>query len=165
MRYVPIPVLEPFDLYQVSFTISSKFSVVHLFICTFQHMYYIRIWQIHFWCNRFLKNYLSTKLFDIVRSSRPEVFCKKSNLRNFTKFTGKHLCQRLFFNKVAGLACNFIKKESLAQVFSYEFCEISKNAFLQRTPLVAASVLCIDQWGVKNFFELSLVQIRSGRNN
>ena len=41
------------------------------------------------------------------RCSRPEVFCKKSVLRNFTKSTGKHLCQRLFFNKVAGL--NFEK--------------------------------------------------------
>ena len=30
-------------------------------------------------------------------------------------------------------ACNFIKKETLAQVFSCEFCEISKNAFLQNT--------------------------------
>ena len=37
------------------------------------------------------------------RRSRPEVFCKKGVLRNFTKFTGKHLCQSLFFNKVAGL--------------------------------------------------------------
>ena len=36
-------------------------------------------------------------------------------------------------------ACNLIKKETLAQVFSCEFCEISKNAFLHRTPLVAAS--------------------------
>ena len=35
------------------------------------------------------------------RSSRPEVFCKKGVLRNFAKFTGKHLCQSLFFNKVA----------------------------------------------------------------
>ena len=26
-------------------------------------------------------------------------------------------------------ACNFIKKESLAQVFSCEFCEISKSTF------------------------------------
>ena len=26
-------------------------------------------------------------------------------------------------------ACNFIKKETLAQVCSYEFCEISKNTF------------------------------------
>ena len=39
----------------------------------------------------------------LVRSSRPEVFCKKGVFRNFTKFTGKHLYQSLFFNKVAGL--------------------------------------------------------------
>ena len=77
-----------------------------------------------------------------VRSSRPEVFCKKGVLRNFTKFTGKHLCQSLFFNKVAGLAYNFIKKETLAQMFSYEFCEISKNTFFHKTPLVAASKTC-----------------------
>ena len=36
------------------------------------------------------------------RCSRPEVFCKKGILRNFAKFTGKHLCQSLFFNIVAG---------------------------------------------------------------
>ena len=38
---------------------------------------------------------------DICRSSRPEVFCKKGVLKNFGKFTGKHLCQSLCFNKVA----------------------------------------------------------------
>ena len=37
------------------------------------------------------------------RSSRSEVFCKKSVLRNFAKFTGKHLCQILFFTKGYGL--------------------------------------------------------------
>ena len=66
------------------------------------------------------------------RSSRPKVFCVKGVLRNFTKFTGKHLCQSLCFNKVAGLrpeACNFIKKETLTQEFSYEFCKIPKNTF------------------------------------
>ena len=62
----------------------------------------------------------------------------KGVLSNFAKCTGKHLCQSLFFNKVAGL--NFIKKETLAQVFSCEFCEISKNTFSYRTPPVAASV-------------------------
>ena len=36
-------------------------------------------------------------------------------------------------------ACNVIKKETLAQVFSCEFCEIYKNTFYYRTPLVAAS--------------------------
>ena len=30
-------------------------------------------------------------------------FMQKGVLRNFTKFTGKHLCYSLFFNKVAGL--------------------------------------------------------------
>ena len=33
-----------------------------------------------------------------------------------------------------------IKKETLAQVFSCEFCEISKNTFSHTTPPVAASV-------------------------
>ena len=95
------------------------------------------------------------------RSSRPEVFCKIGVLRNFAKFTGKQLCQSLFFNKVAGLwpatlltpstrlcirlstpstpATLFKKKKTLAQVFSYEFCEISKITFFHRTPLMAAS--------------------------
>ena len=37
------------------------------------------------------------------RSSRPEMFCKKGVLRNFTKLTGKILFQSLFFYKLAGL--------------------------------------------------------------
>ena len=37
------------------------------------------------------------------RSNRPEAFCKKGVLKNFIKFTGKHLFQSLFFNKVVGL--------------------------------------------------------------
>ena len=52
------------------------------------------------------------------RRSRPEVFCKKGVLRNFTKFTGKHLCQSLFFNKVAGLrTATLLKKGSGTGVF------------------------------------------------
>ena len=39
-----------------------------------------------------------------IRSSHPEVFYKKDVLRNFAECTGKHLCQSLFFNKVAGLS-------------------------------------------------------------
>ena len=37
------------------------------------------------------------------KDSPPKMFYKKGVLRNFAKFTGKHLCQGLFFNKVAGL--------------------------------------------------------------
>ena len=43
-------------------------------------------------------------------------------------------------------ACNFIKKEILAQVFFCEFCEISKNTFFTEQPWAAASgvpiILC-----------------------
>ena len=60
----------------------------------------------------------------------PEVFCKKGVLRNFTIFTGKHLCLRLFFNKVVFLQI---------LVFPCEFCEISKNTFFTEHLLASAS--------------------------
>ena len=70
----------------------------------------------------------------------PEVFYKKGVLRNFAKLTRKHLCQRLFFNKVTALACNFIEKDTLTQVFSCEFFEISKNNFFTEDLRTNASV-------------------------
>ena len=46
---------------------------------------------------------------------------------------------QLYLKRDSGTgACNFIKKETLAQVFSCEFCEIYKNTFFYRIPLVAA---------------------------
>ena len=44
-----------------------------------------------------------------------------------------------FLIKLQGSACSFINKETLAQVFSCEFSEISKNTFLHGAALVAAS--------------------------
>ena len=57
---------------------------------------------------------------------------KKSVLKNFIKFTGKHMYTR-------PMVCNFFKKETLARVFSYEFCKIFKTIVFYRTPLVATS--------------------------
>ena len=57
----------------------------------------------------------------------PEMFCKKGVFKNFVKFTGKHLCQSLFFNEIASLRPATLLKQALAQVFSSEFCEIFKN--------------------------------------
>ena len=55
---------------------------------------------------------------------------KKDVLINFTIFAGKRLCQNLFFNNVVGLRhATLLKKETLAQAFSCEFCRISKNTF------------------------------------
>ena len=36
---------------------------------------------------------------------------------------------RMFWESYCPQACNFIKKETLAQVFSCEFCGIFKNTF------------------------------------
>ena len=48
---------------------------------------------------------LSEELMVMWKEEQPlKMFCKKYFLRNFAKFTGKHLCQSLFFNKVAGSA-------------------------------------------------------------
>ena len=59
------------------------------------------------------------------RSSRPEVFCKKVVLKKIYKIHRK----------------NPIQKETLAQVFSCEFCEIFKNTYFYRTPLTVVSVV------------------------
>ena len=44
-----------------------------------------------------------------------------------------------FLIKPQALTCNFIKKETLAQAFYCEFCEISKYTFSYGTPPLAAS--------------------------
>ena len=44
----------------------------------------------------------------------PEVCCEKGVLRNFAKFTGKYLCQSLFFNKVADVRLETLLKKRLA---------------------------------------------------
>ena len=44
-----------------------------------------------------------------------------------------------FFSE--GDVCNFIRKDTLAQVFSCEFFKIAKNIFPFRTTPVAASVM------------------------
>ena len=53
---------------------------------------------------------------------------KKVVLKDFAKFTGKHLYFR-------PQAYKFLQKETLAEVFSCEFCEIFKNTSFYRTPL------------------------------
>ena len=75
----------------------------------------------------------------ITQKQPPEVYYKKGVLKNFAKLTGKHLCQSLFLNKAASTAYNFIKKETLAQVFSCEFCKIFKNPFLTEHPWTTTS--------------------------
>ena len=79
-------------------------------------------------------------LLNKYRNSHQRCCIKKAVFKSFAKFTEKHLCERLFFNKVAATAYNSIKKVTLLQVFSCEFCVIFKNTFLTEHIRVTASV-------------------------
>ena len=132
-------------------------------------------WRWLFDCDGNERNRVLIIAFQVFRTSRPEVFCKKDVFRNITKFIGKHLCQSLFFNKiarysqkhhkihwkrlvpeplfykVAGLRLATLLKEAQAQVFSYEFWKISRNAFFYRTPPAAASETLSNKFKNVNF--------------
>ena len=68
---------------------------------------------------------------------------RKSVLRNFAKFTGKHLCQGLFFNKVTSLRlATLLKKRIWHRCFPVHFPvhTISKNTFFIEHLWTTASV-------------------------
>ena len=68
---------------------------------------------------------MSARKVIIYRSNHLRCSIRKGVLKNFAKFTGKHLRQSLFFKKSCGpLAYNFFEKETLTQFFSCELCEI-----------------------------------------
>ena len=66
----------------------------------------------------------------------------KALLLEISQNSQENTCDRAsFLINLQAEACNFIIKETLAQVVSCEFCEISKNTFFYRTPPVAASLV------------------------
>ena len=74
----------------------------------------------------------SLKALAIARSSHQRCSVRKDVLRNFPKFTGKHLCQSLFFNKVAGLRpAALLKRRLWHRCFPVSFAKILRTPFLQ----------------------------------
>ena len=69
---------------------------------------------------------ITNRLQMLFRSSRPKVFLEIS--QNSLENTRTRVSLWIKLQALASV-CIFIKKETLAQVFSYEFCEISKNSF------------------------------------
>ena len=65
------------------------------------------------------------------RSSYRRCSVKKGVLRNFAKFTGKHLCQRLLFNKVARRPATLLKKSLWHRCFPVNFAKFLRTPFLQ----------------------------------
>ena len=69
------------------------------------------------------------------RSSHQRCSVRKDVLRNFTKFTGIHLCYVLFYNKFAGPEpATSLKKRLWHRCFSMNFAKFLRTPF-HRTPL------------------------------
>ena len=67
-------------------------------------------------------------------SSHQRCSMKKGVRTKFTKFTRKHLCQSLFFNKVAGLRpATLLKKRLWHRCFPVNFAKFQRAPFLQNT--------------------------------
>ena len=82
------------------------------------------------------------KYYWAIRSSCSQMFFKIGVLKNFANFTGKHRCWSLI------QTCNFLlKRDSNTGVFLWKICEIFKNIYFYRTPLVTAPEL----WLICNY--------------
>ena len=75
---------------------------------------------------------------------------KRGALINFTKFTGKNLCQSLSFNKVAGpRTATLLKKQLWHRYFPVDFAKFLRTRYLQNTSgrllliLFVARFLCL----------------------
>ena len=65
----------------------------------------------------------------------------KKVLLKISQNSQENTCSRVsFLMKLQAKACYFIKKETLVQVISCEFCEFFKNNYFYRIPPLAASV-------------------------
>ena len=94
----------------------------------FFHM--TQTWKLH----RIDHNGILSNVISRLRSSHRRCSLKKGVLRNFAKFTRKHLCQRPFFNKVAGLRpAAFLKKSLWHRCFHINFAKFLRTPFLQNT--------------------------------
>ena len=68
------------------------------------------------------------------RSSHQRYAVRKGVLRNFAKFTGKHLRQSFFFSKVAGLRlATLLKKRPWHRCFPLDFSKFLRTPFLPNT--------------------------------
>ena len=72
--------------------------------------------------------------FATSKSSCPEVLYKKETLKIFVKFTGKHLCQCVFFNKVVGLrSVTLLRMRPRYKCFSVNFPKFLRIPYLWNT--------------------------------
>ena len=84
----------------------------------YEYLKLVRVFGMKIWFK-----YFCTKP---IHCSRPKVFCKKGVLKNFSKFTGKHLCQSL-------RPATLLKKRLWHRYFPVNFAKFVRTPFLQNS--------------------------------
>ena len=94
-----------------------------------------RLMQRRVWCvskNLMLRFISSINLNrQLITEAATNVFYEEGALKSFTRFTGKHLCQSLFFNKTG--SATLLKKRIWHRCFPVNFVKFLRIPFLQNT--------------------------------
>ena len=93
-------------------------------------------------------------MMTLSRSNHQSCSVRKGVLRNFTKFTGKHMYQSLFFNKAAGL----FHRTPLADA-SYYQSELSLHSKL--VSLLCSRKILVCHYHTENRANINYVWVRS----
>ena len=110
------------------FNFIKKATLALFFFCEFlralffiEHLWWLALFRIIEFCQLCV---ISTNIL------ATGCVLKKRFLANFAKFTGKHLCQSLFFNKVAGLwPATLLKKRLWYRCFPVNFAKFLRTPF------------------------------------
>ena len=100
----------------------KQFDVSHTFFIHFNKSYFQCSFQIYVNCESVTKCNNKRN-----RSSHPELFCKKGALGSFTKFTGKHLSQSVFFKSLR--PGTLLKKRLWHRCFPVNFVKVLITLF------------------------------------
>ena len=94
------------------------------------HFFYVLLYIIYSICS--IRKSMKQHFFTNSEAATGGVLQKKVFLE-ISQNSQQNICVRVpFLIKFQASACNFIKKQSLAQVFSCEFCDIYKNTVLTK---------------------------------
>ena len=99
------------------------FGIVLVIVINFDNFYLL---------NHIFIFYINFPALKAMKKQPPEVSYKKDVLKNFPKFTEKHLCQSLFFNDV-------VKKKLWHRCFLVTFAKSFKNSFFKEHLRTTAS--------------------------
>ena len=94
-----------------------------------------RLMQRRVWCEskKLMLGFISSINLNrqLITEAATNVFYEEGALKNFTRFTGKHLCQSLFFNKTG--SATLLKKRIWHRCFPVNFIKFLRIPFLQNT--------------------------------